>query len=71
MSTTTKVECPNCEAVGTLILISPDYAGPYACWKCHSVYNIVIKAGAVTSAVPTTRDEVDRKRVLDRPSAMP
>ncbi|MBI2957443.1 MAG: hypothetical protein HYY32_01245 [Chloroflexi bacterium] len=70
MSTTTRVECPNCESVGTLILVNPDYDGPYACWKCHNVYNIVIRAGQVTSAVPTTREEVDRKRTLDKPSAL-
>ncbi len=71
MSTTTEVECPGCHAVGKLVLISPDYEGPYACWKCHSVYNIIIKGGQVTSFVPTTREEVDRKRTLDKPSSMP
>ncbi|MBI2857658.1 MAG: hypothetical protein HYX90_01160 [Chloroflexi bacterium] len=71
MSTTTAVECPDCHTIGKLILISPDYQGPYACWKCHAVYNIVIKGGEVTSAVPTTREEVDRKRTLDKPSAGP
>ncbi|HLC23146.1 MAG TPA: hypothetical protein VJL08_01710 [Dehalococcoidia bacterium] len=70
MSTTTGVECPSCEAVGKLVLISPDYDGPYACWKCRSIFNIAIRGGQVTSAVPTTREEVDRKRVLDKPSAV-
>lgn len=70
MSTTTKVECPGCGAVGTLMLINPDYDGPYACWKCRAVYNIQIKGGQVTSATPTTREEVDRKRTLDKPSAL-
>ncbi len=70
MSTTTEVECPSCEVVGKLILVNPDYVGPYACWKCHAVFNIVIKAGRVTSAEPTTREEVDRKRTLDKPSAL-
>ncbi|MDO8472445.1 MAG: hypothetical protein Q7T05_01360 [Dehalococcoidia bacterium] len=71
MSTTTDVECPSCGTIGRMVLISPDYAGPYACWKCHSVFNIVIKGGQVTSAEPTTREEADRKRTLDRPSALP
>lgn len=71
MSTTTKVECSACGAVGTLMLINPDYAGPYACWHCHAVFVIEIRSGQVTSMTPTTREDVDRKRTLDRPSALP
>ena len=52
MSPTTGVECPSCEAVGKLVLISPDYDGPYACWKCRSVFNIAIGGGRVPLLCP-------------------
>ena len=60
MSTTTGVECPSCEAVGKLVLISPDYDGRTLAGSAVPSSTSPIRGGQVTSAVPTTREEVDR-----------
>jgi hypothetical protein len=52
-----EIECPNCQAVRKMSLTQPIFEGPYRCWKCRSLYSIVIANKKLQSCTPMTEEE--------------
>ena len=56
----TIVTCPTCETEGSMSFVTPDYRGPYACWKCHNLFDLVVKAGAQVSCTPMSQEDINK-----------
>ena len=56
------LKCPSCATDGTISFLESDYEGPYTCWKCHSLFTIVIQEGKLTSWEPLSQEELQRQQ---------
>lgn len=54
------VKCPSCLAESTMSLRDRSYQGPYRCWKCKSLFSIVIEGSEVKSCQPLSAEEFQR-----------
>ena len=59
-----KIKCPACKIEGTISLIDPNYEGPYRCWKCRSLYSIVLKSNKLISTEPMTEEELQKQQEI-------
>ncbi len=55
-----KIVCPKCSAEAKLSLVDPNFTGPRRCWKCHELFSITIKNGAVISSEPMSEEEYQK-----------
>ena len=55
-----EIECPNCQAVRKMSLTQSIFEGPYRCWKCRSLYSIVIANKKLQSCKPMTEEEFEQ-----------
>jgi hypothetical protein len=37
-----EIKCPSCQSIGKISLVQQIFQGPYRCWKCRSLFTIVI-----------------------------
>ena len=54
------LKCPTCGTDGAISFVSPDYDGPYRCWKCHGLFTVKVRAGELVAWEPLS-DEALRK----------
>jgi hypothetical protein len=40
-----------------MTFLETDYKGAYACWKCHSMFNIVVENCQMISYEPLSRED--------------
>lgn len=55
-----ELRCPNCDTIGKMSLIQEIYEGPYRCWKCRSLFTIVIANKKLQSCKPLSEEEFAR-----------
>ena len=55
-----EIKCPDCETVGKMSLDQMIYEGPYRCWKCRSLFTIVIANNKVQSCEPLSEEEFEK-----------
>lgn len=53
----TEIECPDCAAIGKMTLAQLMFQGPYRCWKCRSLFTIVIANNKLQSCEPLTEED--------------
>jgi len=56
------IKCPSCATEGRISFVSPDYEGPYTCWKCHALFSIRIQDGQLKSCQPLSKEELQRRQ---------
>jgi len=56
------IKCPSCAAESRISFVSPDYEGPYTCWKCHALFSITIQDGQLESCQPLSKEELQRRQ---------
>lgn len=59
-----KITCPECKVDGSISLLEPNYDGPYKCWKCRSLFKIVIRDNKVLSCQTLSQEEFDREQEI-------
>jgi hypothetical protein len=59
-----EIKCPNCEAVGKMSLAQDIYEGPYRCWKCRSLFTIVLANNKLQSCKPLSEEEFEAWQAL-------
>jgi len=59
------IKCPSCATEGRISFLSPDYEGPYTCWKCHALFSIKIQDGQLKSCQPLSREELQRQQEIE------
>ena len=52
-----EIACPDCNAIGKMSLPQDIYEGPYRCWKCRSLFTIVIANKKVQSCQPLSEED--------------
>jgi hypothetical protein len=52
-----EIECPDCQTIGKLSLVQPLFEGPYRCWKCRSLFTIVIANKKLQSCKPLSEED--------------
>ena len=52
-----EIKCPNCDAIGKMSLVQMIYEGPYRCWKCRSLFTIIIANNKLQSCTPLSEEE--------------
>ena len=62
------IKCPNCSAEKKMTFLDVDYKGAYACWKCHSMFNITVQNKQMTSFQPLSREDWQRQQALEKAS---
>jgi hypothetical protein len=55
-----EIKCPNCDAIGKMSLVQILYEGPYRCWKCRSLFMIVIANKKLQSCKPLSEEEFQK-----------
>jgi hypothetical protein len=55
-----EIKCPNCESVGKMSLVQPIFQGPYRCWKCRSLFTILIANKRLQSLEPLSEEDFAR-----------
>ena len=61
-----EIECPDCESIGKMSLAQTIYEGPYRCWKCRSLYKIVLANDKMQSIKPITEEELEAWQELQK-----
>ena len=61
-----EIECPDCESIGKMSLAQTLYEGPYRCWKCRSLYKIVLANDKLQSIEPITEQELEAWQELQK-----
>jgi hypothetical protein len=52
-----EITCPDCDTIGKMSLAQDIYEGPYRCWKCRSLFTIVIANNKVQSCQPLSEED--------------
>ncbi|MFH1651219.1 MAG: hypothetical protein ABID87_03835 [Chloroflexota bacterium] len=60
-----KIACPTCGTEGTTSFVESRYAGPYKCWKCKALFNIVIEDKVVKSCEPLSEEEFRKQQEIE------
>jgi hypothetical protein len=55
-----EIRCPNCDAIRKMSLIQEIYEGPYRCWKCRSLFTVVIANEKLQSWQPLSEEEFEK-----------
>ena len=63
-----EIACPDCESVGKMSLAQPLFEGPYRCWKCRSLFKIVLANGKLQSIEPMSETEFEAWQELQKMS---
>jgi hypothetical protein len=61
-----EIECPDCQSIGKMSLAQTLYEGPYRCWKCRSLYKIVLANDKLQSIEPITEEELEAWQELNK-----
>ena len=61
-----EIECPGCQSIGKMSLAQTLYEGPYRCWKCRSLYKIVLANDRLQSIDPITEEELEAWQELQK-----
>lgn len=54
-----EIQCPECESIGKMSLAQTLYEGPYRCWKCRSLFLIVLANNKLQSCKPLSEEELE------------
>ncbi len=57
-----RITCPDCAADSNVSFLGNDYQGPYTCWKCKSLFSVVIRKGEVDSLKPLNAEEMEAQK---------
>jgi acetyl-CoA carboxylase beta subunit len=52
-----EIKCPHCDAIGKMSLVQEIFEGPYRCWKCRSLFTIIIANKKLQSCEPLSEEE--------------
>ena len=63
-----EIKCPSCGNVGKMSLAQAIYEGPYRCWKCRSLFTIMIANSKLQSCKPLTEEEFEAWQALQEAS---
>ncbi len=55
-----EIECPSCNTVGKMSLVQQIFEGPYRCWKCRSLFTIIIANKKLQSCKPLSEEEFQK-----------
>ena len=61
-----EIKCPECESIGKMSLVQMMFEGPYRCWKCRSLFTIVIANDRLQSCEPLSEEEFARWQELHK-----
>ena len=59
-----EIECPNCGVIGKMSLVQEIFEGPYRCWKCRSLFTIIIANKKLQSCQPMSEEEFEKWQAL-------
>jgi hypothetical protein len=59
-----EIKCPNCDTTGKISLVQEIFEGPYRCWKCRSLFTIIIANKKLQSCTPLSEEEFERWQAL-------
>ena len=59
-----EIKCPNCEAIGKMSLVQEIFEGPYRCWKCRSLFTIVLANNKLQSCQQLSEEEFEAWQAL-------
>ncbi len=63
-----EIKCPNCDTIGKMSLIQEIYEGPYRCWKCRSLFTILLANEKLQSCTPLSEEEFEARQALQKAS---
>ena len=63
-----EIQCPECESIGKMSLAQTTYEGPYRCWKCRSLFLIVLANNKLQSIKPLSEEELEAWQALNKMS---
>ena len=66
-----EIACPSCGAVRKMGLIDDIFEGPYRCWKCRSLFSVVIANKKLQSWEPMTEEEFEAWQALQQSTRRP
>lgn len=52
-----EVACPECGAVRKMSLVQDIFQGPYRCWKCRSLFTILVANNKLQSWEPLSEED--------------
>ena len=61
-----EIQCPECESIGKMSLAQTLYEGPYRCWKCRSLFLIVLANNKLQSCKPLSEEELEAWQALNK-----
>ena len=55
------IECPECTTKTNLSLDGSLYQGPFRCWKCRSLFRVVIQNSELKAYEPMSEEELEEE----------
>lgn len=59
-----KINCPSCTSMSSMSLVDPNFQGPFKCWKCKKLFNLVIHNNKVESLTPLDEEEIKKQEEI-------
>lgn len=59
-----KIKCPECGIEGSMSICQEVYEGPYRCWKCRSLYKILIEKDTLKICEPLSEEEFSSQQEI-------
>ncbi|MFH1647908.1 MAG: hypothetical protein ABID71_09565 [Chloroflexota bacterium] len=55
-----EITCPGCGTIGKMSLVQDLFQGPWRCWKCRSLFTILIANKKLRSCEPLSEEDFKR-----------
>lgn len=55
------IECPECTTKTNLSLDDSIYQGPFRCWKCRTLFRVVIQNSKMKAYEPMNEEELEEE----------
>ncbi len=59
------ITCPSCKTEGKFSILESKYLGPYKCWKCRDLFQVLIENNELKQCEPLTQEELEKQQEVE------
>ncbi len=59
------ITCPSCNTEGKFSVLESKFVGPYKCWKCKELFQLVIENNELKQCEPLSQEEFEKQQEVE------